>query len=382
MRIGKPRLRLADGQAVLETDIVSDHVAKTLWFSAPKRFRDLLADSSDSQLVALLIPAMIDAEPISLDGSVSEKLYYSLRGLQDLLLEVMPFLKKIDIRPNELVFERTGASGVATGFSGGIDSFCVLADHHYAKVPEGFRITHLLCNNVGSHDAGGEATFRRRYERLLPLTERLGLPLIDVNSNLDTFYGGRLNFQQTHTLRNAAVPLLFGAGIRRFMYASAHNFRDVAVSRHHDTAPSDLISLPMLSTESTECFSVGSEYSRVEKTLKVAELTDSYDFLDVCNRTWTEKNCGSCPKCKRTLLTLEIAGELQRYERVFDLAAYQKVRSGYLGRVFNATDPFSREIVEFAQRVGFPRDAYSRLYGAAWKTKESMKRLTRLRTPA
>jgi hypothetical protein len=376
MRIGKPELRIADGRAVIDTRIESDHLPKSLAFSAPASCRDLLSESSDAQLVALLIPAMARGEPISVAGTVSEKLIYSLAALQVLLREVMPFLHGVEIRPANISRERSDARGVATGFSGGIDSFCVLADHHYAPVAEGFRITHLLYNNVGSHDTGGEATFRRRHQRLLPLTDRLGLPLIDIDSNLDAFYGQRLGFQQTHTARNAAVALLLGAGIGRFMYASAYRFGDVSISAWHDTAPTDLITLPMLSTESTQCFSVGSEYTRVEKTLKVAELPDSHDFLDVCTKTWTEKNCGCCPKCNRTLITLQIAGRMQDYERVFDLAAYRKVSSGYLGRVFMATDPFSREIARFAEAARFPRSAYSRLYGAAWRTKESLKRLT------
>lgn len=378
MHIGEPGLRFANGRAIVETRIDSDAKPKMLWYSVPERFRDLLNPSSDSPLVALLIPAMAKGEDIHLRGAVSEKLFYRLAALQRLLQTIMPFLKQVRVHPGGLSTRRTGSTGVATGFSGGIDSFSVLADHHYATVPDGFRITHLLYNNVGSHDEGGQTTFRRRYGRLLPLAERLGLPFVDIDSNLDEFYPGRIHFEQTHTLRNASVALLLGGGIGRFMYASAFRFRDISIAPSSTTAPTDLISLPMLSTESTECFSVGSEYSRVEKTVRVADLTDSYDFLDVCTKTWTPVNCGNCPKCKRTLLTLELAGKLQAYERVFDLASYRKVRSGYLGRVFNARDEFSVELVEFARAAGLKRDAYSRLYGAAWKLKESAKRLAGL----
>lgn len=383
MRIEKPTLRIADGRTYVETPIRSDGLPDRLWYSVPERFQGLLAASSDAQLVALLIPAMARGEDITVAGRLSEKLYYHLPAFQRLLLEVMPFLKAVKVHAAELGAESSGARGVATGFSGGIDSFCVLADHHYGSgVPEGFRITHLLCNNVGSHDSGGQAVFRRRYERLLPLAERLGLPYLDVDSNVDDFHGGRLDFQQTHGPRNTSVALLLGGGIGRFMYASAHRYRDVAVVPWNDTALTDLIWLPMLSTESTACFSVGSEYSRVEKTVRVAALPDSRDYLDVCTKAWSPINCGTCPKCKRTLLTLEIAGRLQDYERVFDLAAWRKVRSGYIGRVFHDDDPFTREIVEFARQAGLRRSTYSRLYGAAWKAKESVMRMARIAAPA
>lgn len=381
MRIGIPQLRLADGRAIVEAEIEADRFPKALWYSVPERFGHMLDTSSNAQLAALLIPAMARGEAINLAAAISERLHYNLDALQSLLLEVMPFLKRSAVRAAALDGARTAAHGVATGLSGGIDSFTTLGDHHYAAASDGFRITHLLYNNVGSHDLGGEATFRRRFARLLPLTEHLGLPFIDVNSNLDSFYTGRLTFQQTHTLRNASVALLLGRGIGRFMYASTHRFRDVAVGPHYSSGPTDTISLPLLATESTDCFSVGSQYSRLEKTLRVSMLPDSYEFLDVCNRNWTPKNCGNCGKCKRTLLTLEIAGKLQAYDRVFDLAAYRKVRDRYLGRVFHDRDVYSREIAEFARSSGFPRNAYSRLYGPAWRLKESMKkRLAQVRS--
>jgi hypothetical protein len=378
MRIEAPTLHIGDGRARLETRVVSDGAPDTLWYSVPERFRDLLSASLDGQLVGLLVPAMARGENITVAGTLSEQLYYNLRALQGLLGEIMPFLKKVEVHPASLSAERTAARGVAMGFSGGIDSFSALIDHHYADVPEGFRITHLLCNNVGAYE-GGETNFRRRFDRLRGLPERLNLPFVDVNSNLGAFYDARLHFQQTNTPRNASVALLLGGGIRRFLYASAYHFRDIFVSAYHTTARTDLISLPLVSTESTDCMSVGSEYTRLQKTLKVAELPDSYDFLDVCTKSWPTKNCGCCVKCTRTALTFELAGRLQCYERVFDMAAWRRARSGYIGRVFHDDYPLTREIADFARQVGLQRSAYSMLYGVAWRTKEMVKRTVRPR---
>ena len=95
---------------------------------------------------------METGEDIQVAGTVSERLYYNLtRPAQAVLQEVLPSLHHIDIHPEDVKPASEEASGVATGFSSGIDSFAVLADHYYAdKVPSNFRLTHLLYNNVGS----------------------------------------------------------------------------------------------------------------------------------------------------------------------------------------------------------------------------------------
>ena len=313
MKLGKPVLRADDGRVAYEVNVDSGGADTKLWYSVASRFEHLVAATSDCALVAMLIPAMARGEDLRIAGTISERLYYNLDTLQAVLVEVMPQLRRIRVHAADVDSGGARAEGVATGFSGGIDSFSVLMDHYYAEVPRTFKVTHLLSNNVGSHDRGGEALFRRRFERLLPLAERLGLPFVDVNSNLDEFY--TLNHQQTHTARNASVALLLGRGIGRFLYASTYRFRDTFIAPYHDSAASELVTLPLLSTERTECFSVGSEYSRVQKTLLVAELADATDFLDVCVMNPPgPRNCSVCPKCKRTLFTLELAGKLERCE--------------------------------------------------------------------
>ena len=112
----------------------------------------MLPTSTNSEYTPLLIPAMETGEDIQVAGTVSECLYYNLtRPAQAVLQEVLPSLHHIDIHPEDVKPASEEASGVATGFSSGIDSFAVLADHYYAdKVPSNFRLTHLLYNNVGS----------------------------------------------------------------------------------------------------------------------------------------------------------------------------------------------------------------------------------------
>ena len=338
----------------------------TLWYSLHESFSDLVSNSCDAPLVALLIPAMATGEDIHIDGKISERLFYNLtRPYQRLLRQYIPTLHLVRINADNVSSDQTNrAAGVATGFSGGIDSYCVVADHYFSKVLDGFRITHLLFNNVGSHGRGGEKLFRERYYRLLPVTEQLGLPFIMTNSNLPYFYDQGLNHQKTHTLRNASVALLLQGGIGRYMYASAYNYKDILIRPYHDLTRCDAISVPLLSTEMLDSFSTGSEYTRVEKTLRVAEVMPSYSSLDVCanpNNTTGYTNCSTCSKCLRTLATLEIAGLIDHYSGVFDLNAYRSRRDVYFAKLLGSHTPLQKEIVQFAKQRNYSFPISARL---------------------
>ena len=372
MRISKPKITSENNKRMYQVEVESTEGKETLWYSVEDKFGELLTEASDAPVVALLIPAMLKGEDIHIEGIISDRLYHNLsKSLQSVLQQIIPSLNQIKIYPKEV---RSGgakiASGVATGFSGGIDSYCALADYHYSDIPERFKVTHLLFNNVGSHGRGGERLFEERFKKLLTTTEKIGLPFVKVNSNLHSFYDDvQLRFGLTHTLRNVSVGLLLQRGIGRYMYASAYQYSDVFIGPTKSMGHSDLVTLPMLSTETLDAFSIGSEYSRVQKTLRVAELPDSYGTLDVCvndHNLSGHTNCSRCWKCLRTLSTLEIAGEeyLERYCDSFDLNIYMSEKKSYLGRLLGSDDPLAREIVKFAyvKNYSFPISSHLRYY--------------------
>ena len=374
MKLSMPQFIQDGRQVTYQVSIESSTGNRVLHYSLDKTYADLLLpNSSDAFLVALLIPAMAIGEDIHLEGMISEKLLYNLSGpLQKILCDTIPSLHQIKIFP-ENIYSNTGERprGVATGFSAGIDSYCLLADHYYSKnVLEGFKITHLLFNNVGS-GAGIAQLNQKRYKRLLPIAKHLGLPFVWIDSNLHALYNDfkkeirfektRGIFQQTHTLRNTSVALLLQGGIGRYMYASGVKYTDTFIGPHYDTAYSDPTTLPLLSTETLDAFSVGGQYSRVEKTLRVAEITDSYKTLDVCvndNNSYT--NCAKCPKCLRTLATLDIAGYLDRYSDSFDLNVYKEQKDSYFSTLLRSDNPLTMEIVAFAKARNYPFPISSR----------------------
>lgn len=364
MRIRTPKIIFDQEQASYTVEIETSTGRKKLWYRVSSSHAHFISELSDAAVVGMLIPAMLVGEDVFVEGEVSGRLLLQLSGpYQKLLTQIMPSLRPVKIFAEQAnPLERKYPSGVATGFSGGIDSYCLLADHYYNSVVSETRVSHLLFNNVGSHGRGkaGEELFRKRYSQLLPTVEKVGLPFLMINSNLDSFYPDSMDFELTHTLRNAAVALLLQKGISYFMYASAFPYTDIFVGSARSMAYSDAVSLPMLSTASLAMNSVGGEYTRVEKTLRVCEITDSYDSLDVCvnpNNLTGYTNCAECWKCLRTLVTLDMAGRLECYAPSFNLSVYEDRKQTYLASLRENAGPLEREILQFAKDRHFAMPA-------------------------
>lgn len=367
MIISKPELFFKSGCLHYQVPIYYSGKTEILWFSLKEKYADLVSYRSDAPLVALLIPAMAQGEDIRIEGTVSEKLFYNLSGpYQTILKLIIPSLHLVKIIPSEVRPAYCSGEGVAMGFSGGIDSFSVFADHHYSEVTKGFQVTHLLFNNVGSHGPDGEKSrrlFHRRYNRLKPLTDKLGLPFIAIDSNVDSFYHG-FTFEQTVIPRNVSVTLLLQRGLKRYLYASDYHYKNTMAGPIDNMSTINPVALPLLSIETLDLVSSGSQYTRVEKTIRVAEIEDSYQFLDVCtNEDPQIINCSTCYKCMRTMLTLEVAGKLECYSNVFDLDTYRKNRDFYIEEVLQSNDSYLlKEITDFINEIGFDVPLSSRLF--------------------
>lgn len=358
MHIGRPELRSENGDLTWSVTVRGlPGAPDRLWFKLPEKYGNLVTERSDPALIGLLVPAMHHGEPVAADGPVTDELLHSLtHGYQHILETVIPALTRVALEASGTVPANAPAGGVATGFSAGVDSFAVIAEHRFRPVPQDLRLTHLTFFNVGSHYSGevGRRRFRSRYELLTPAADQIGLPFIPVDSNLDDFFVFT-TYQQTYGPRNISAASLLQGGIGRYYFAGSFSYPHTGVRRSHDTAFADPIALPLLTTRAFRPTSHGNQYTRVEKTLIVADTPASYTSLNVCVTPAPDgSNCSRCEKCLRTELTLEIAGRLAEYRSVFDLDVYDASRAAYLDRVVLSDDEFAAEIREQAHRAGYP----------------------------
>jgi hypothetical protein len=361
MKICKPKLNLKGNELKYQVKVESERGHDLLWYSFDKKYSNFISDLLDGPLIGLIIPAMEIGEDLIIEGSISEKLYFNLRSLQNLLEVIHPSLNQIDVYPENTVVKEKRALGVLTGVSCGIDSFSVLADYYLSSPQKGCKITHLVFNNVGSHGITGEKGFNQRFNKVNQVSERIGLPIIKVNSNLANYYH-KFGFVQSHTIRNASVPLLLQNGFGRFLYASGLSYLSISVEKANSAmAYIDPVLLPLLSTSGIDLIATGHDYTRVQKTLQISKHPITFDYLDVCKKITKKINCSKCSKCLRTLLTLEIAGLIDRYLEVFDKDVYHKHRNEYIATIIDSDYSLHKEITQFANERGFifPENCYN-----------------------
>ena len=358
--LGVPTVELGDARITYHVAVSGFQGPQSLWFSVPLEAASLVSTRADAALVTLLMPAMAAGRDLVIEGPVTDELAWSLQGeAQDVLRGVRPEIARVGVDVRHPVPAHNTPTGVATGYSAGVDSYATLARHHFAAdVPESLRVTHLLYNNVGSHGHGdsGRSLYRNRLELLRPNALSTGLPLIDVDSNTDEFYlAVGLGFQQSHTMRNAAVVHLLSAGVRHYFYASSVPYEEATANPRLDLGFADAILLPLLSTRSLVLRSSGSDMDRSAKTAVVAGVPHTYERLDVCIASTDGTNCSECWKCQRTMLTLDLLGELDRYSAVFGTPRNPKWREHQLALALTQDLPSARTLVKlYAERVGIP----------------------------
>ena len=356
------------GSCVLKTDAASarfaakitcaDGQARELWFSLPAAHADwFAADRCDGFVVGLLLQAMGRNENIVTEAPMSSRLWHSLSQFYiPMMTQAFPNLHRIEIIPAALTTETKPASGVATGFSGGIDSFGAVVRHFAQEKSPEHRVTHFLFHNVGSHGTGdAEADrrlFRQRYETVQPFAKEAGIPTVPVDSNLGHVF--LMDYVKTYSAVNPAVLLVLQNKFRRYYYASGYKYADCRIEPVKDIAYLDPMAVHLLSTESLDCVSTGGEMSRVEKTKLVASYEPSYRYLNVCvDSAFEGRNCSVCFKCRRTMLTLELLGLDHLYRQVFDFEKFATVRRRYLKEIIlHYPHSFEQEIAEqlFAPR--------------------------------
>ena len=174
---------------------------------------------------------------------------------------------------SRLARRETSAQGVATGFSGGIDSFAAIIQHFVRETSPAFRVSHLFFHNVGAHGnnvgSRGRRTqtlrtlFRQRLERVRPFARSSGSPLSCVDSNISEVVP--IDFLRMHHALNAAVPLVLQNQFQRYFYASTYRHADCGVASCDDIARLDPFAFHLFSTETLDCVSSGCHLSRVEK---------------------------------------------------------------------------------------------------------------------
>lgn len=358
MLIGKPEIVSEGPHSELRANVRRGSDNLVLRYQVPaEHIGWLTADRCDGLVIGLLFQAMTMNEEIRTESPMSSKLYHSVQHfLIPMLVKAFPNLHPIRIHPASLTDEPAAGKGVATGFSGGVDSFASVAQHWANEESPDHKVSHFLFHNAGSHSTGNHDAARKlfwqRYETLKPFAEEAGIPFVAVDSNVSELFP--IDFIRMHPALNASVLLVLQQQFGRYYYASTYKYADCGVNYSDDAARLDPMAFHLYSTEGLDCVSTGAQLSRVEKTRLVTEFEPSRRYLNVCvDPAFEGRNCSVCFKCRRTLMTLELLGKAEDYREVFDLEKFRATKNSYLARVLRyKKGSFDAEIADLIRQKG------------------------------
>jgi hypothetical protein len=241
-------------------------------------------------------------------------------------------------------------SGSSRGllFSAGVDSFFSLGRIQAAGTPPDC----LICVNAGAHGPHQHA-FTRKLAVVEEIARAQGLAALAVDTNFHDLFP--LPHIKAHTFRNFSATLALHPIVGQLVYSASSVFEEIdwKGSKAERLSALDHLVTGSLLPPSLAVTHVGWGTTRVAKTAEVAGIPLAEAFLDVCARQRYQAerpadappNCGECPKCLRTLLTLEYFGALPRFATCFPRGLAGARRAEMLVKLGASANPLDREVV-------------------------------------
>lgn len=349
---------------------------------------------SEAHNDAFVLPAYLYAlhvgAPIHFDFPISQRLIANIAdALGPLLVGFAKdlFPKPIQVSAKGLLWgSETGKRviGSATGMSCGLDSFATVRYAQSFPTASGRRLAALGHFDVGNHNPRGGPDSRLYVERSIRaaiVAERIGLPLIDVQSNVGEWVPG--GFARLHTLRNAAAAYLTYPCVGTYVYSNGVRITDTSLVAK-DSAYIDALLMPLLSTAYLEFVQGTPAWGAPEKTKAILDDSLAQEHLNVCY--FESQNCGVCEKCLRRALLIDSFGRLDDFAKVFNGRIYRENKDWYIGYVLMRANDSSvmRELADHLQQCGYLAKGIT-YYRRAWLRRRAenwiLRRLGRPRRP-
>lgn len=360
--INKPYITKKNGVYRICSEVQIEGNSKTLYYEAEGADRsDFCTERADAFLVGLLPLAMRSGQDIYVKDTISERLYFQLTEFYIPIIarhqEGESVIKIVADRLDGSAIVSAGC--VATGASGGVDSFYSICKYYNIGI-KGHRLTHLLFTNMCTLD-NDEARIRKWFEErkviIQKIAEGFNLKQLNIYSNLYEFYAFPYrDFSYYFACTYGSCALALQNLIRIYYQSSGVTLKEFDIRTRHDAAYFDLFNLKELSTESLIFYSTGIEAERLEKIEYISRNNSIVSKnLSVCAEEVSgsghlregKLNCGRCSKCLRTLAELFVFDRERLFEDVFELSDFNKNTQKELARMccLNSRD-FSDEIIK------------------------------------
>lgn len=342
-------------------DICVDSDCRTVWFEVDREYEKYLCtERSDAYLIGLLNWAMRKGHDITCEVPVTEELLYNINYY--LIPTLSKYGKSLNLIKIHARVAPTIMEGneVGTGLSCGVDSFSAIINNTNTMYKE-HNITRLCINNVGAFNEcyseyGINKVKEERYVVSEKAANELQIPLVKTNSNFG--YAFYQNHLLTHTYSSCFAIYMMQKMWKVYYYASSgydYSTFTIIDNDNNSSARYELLSLQCFSTSGLKIYNEGGAKTRFQKIVEIIHDPYAQKYLHVC--TSKPYNCSVCPKCKRTLVALDLLDALDSFSDVFDIEYYKKNRKDYYLWLYNqhqAGDLMNEPVyLEFIKRDDF-----------------------------
>lgn len=337
----------------------SPYEENNIWFATRTANKEMLSDDNyDAFLLVPVYLAMYHKQDLHICGKVSKRLYKNIMNyIQTILCEFSDSLSKVNVIVDGFTDKIVRGDIIGTGISCGVDSLSTIYDHFIKEDDIDYKINALFLFNCGTHgDYENPKTYElyeKRYELNKRAADELKLPIYPVNSNLHAFTH-KIGEQKVGYFAIWSCVLLFEKVINKYYVSSSNNYEEIKefgrYKKDFDMAGfSESYLVPLISTETLEMIIDGCQYKRTEKTENIVDWEIAQKHLNVCVNSKDGTNCSICSKCMRTLIPLDAMGKLDKFSKVFDIAAYR--RHLYYNKCYFKANAhktnFAKEIIEY-----------------------------------
>lgn len=394
--IGRPGIKKVDSEVFGESARLCADVTminpntgkketKECYFDFDLKYEKYLTiERSDAFIMGLLTSAMENNADIEFEVPISEELYYTMTTQYIPL--IAKFNSKYPMHNISLIGPHSNSiiknvGGVATGCSGGVDSFYTISKFNSDYEIKNRRLTHLVLSSIGTGDDSRDRiikTFKENINYINQIASDSELDLIACFTNLYEFYKRPLDSFVTFytniygSVAYALQKLLSIYYINSGDPISEFNL-DVKMAHGYDASTFDVLTSSCMHTESLHFYTTGMDFDRIDKENYISNNPVARKYLKVCNldefkeEKMEKPNCSICPKCLRTMTQLYALRKLELYSDVFDVNSFLKHKGKYFGK-FVATNKraYVKETMDSAKNNGVKIPIGTYFYSYLW----------------
>ena len=346
LKIGRPYIEEREDHMRLCVAAEIEGGEHLLWFAVGKQYGEYLTEERADPFVAALLPtALRTGADIICESPVTKRLLYQVNHyLIPMLAANLPGLCEMKVLAEPAEAPLACTRGVATGWTGGIDSMFTLMKHVSAIEPH-YRLTHLLVMGngavVGSEAHATLKEMVRRAEQGIAAKLDGQVAVVGMESNLQEIIPE--NFMEVQGFRLASAVLVLQKLFGVYLHSSSYCFAEFGFDPQ-SFCRYELAVLQFLGTDNTTFYSAGGAYTRRYKLEQLADYPLAHKYLHPCVIA-KGRNCGRCPKCVWVETMLYALGKLDAFAAVFDVGRFKREKEEYKKMASHLGDPFLSHIL-------------------------------------